>query len=92
MAGGGNPYANHLNIGLTLDKTSGDGFTCEEITAALTAAAMLLAPELVGAEALEGIEIESICGIIEDPSSALDHLTGTGPSMLSRRALKGIAA
>ncbi|KAI3327059.1 hypothetical protein HD806DRAFT_531649 [Xylariaceae sp. AK1471] len=71
MAGAGDPYANRLNIGVTLDAT-GDGFLCEEITAALTAAVVLLAPELLEADALEGVELEAICGIIDDPSSVFD--------------------
>lgn len=73
MAGSGNPYANRLNIGVTLDKTS-DGFLCEEITAVLTAAVAILAPELLEVDALEDVEFEAICGIIDDPLSALDGL------------------
>jgi hypothetical protein len=73
MASAGDPYANHLNIGVALDKT-GDGFLCQEITAALTAAMAILAPELIGADAFEGVELEAVCGIIKDPSSIVDSV------------------
>ena len=82
MAGAGDPYANRLNIGITLDK-SGDSFLCEEITAALTAAVVVLAPELLEVDALEGVELEAICGIIDDPSSAFDSMAES--SKLARR-------
>lgn len=72
-----NPYANHLNIGVTIEKDSpGDGFDCEAVAGLLTAATVVLAPELLPADALEGIEIESICGVIENPESAVDSLGG----------------
>lgn len=71
----GNPYANHLSIGLTLDDTS-DGFSCEEVAAAITAAMVILAPELLEADAFEGVELETMCGVIDDPLSAIDGLTG----------------
>ena len=89
MAGAGDPYANRLNIGVTLD-ASGDGFLCEEITAALTAAVVLLAPELLEVDALEGVELEAICGIIDDPSSIVDNLKES--SKASRRAPKAVPA
>lgn len=66
MSDGKDPYANRLNIGVTLDKT-GDGFECEEIAAAITAAMVILAPELLEADAFEGVELEALCGIIQDP-------------------------
>jgi hypothetical protein len=93
MAGAGDPYANRLNIGVTLD-TSGDGFLCEEITAALTAAVALLAPELLEADALEGVELEAICGIIDNPSSIIDNLKETTKvsRRASRRAPKAVPA
>jgi hypothetical protein len=93
MAGAGDPYANRLNIGLTLDK-EGDGFLCEEVTAALTAATVLLAPELLEADALEGVELEAICGIIKDPSSIVDNLKETSKvsRRVSRRAPKAVPA
>ncbi|RDL32656.1 Uncharacterized protein BP5553_09112 [Venustampulla echinocandica] len=89
MAGAGDPYANRLNIGVTLD-ASGHGFLCEEITAALTAAVVLLAPELLGVDALEGVELEAVCGIIHDPSSIIDNLKE--PLKVSRRAPKAVPA
>lgn len=73
MAGEGDPYANRLNIGITLDE-KGDGFPCEEIAAGLTAAMILIAPELIGTDALEGVELEAICGVIKDPPSVVDNL------------------
>lgn len=73
MADGGDPYANRLNIGVTLDKID-DGFLCEDITTALTAAVAILAPELLEIDVLEGVELEAICGIIDDPASVVDHL------------------
>lgn len=89
MAGAGDPYANHLNIGVTLDSTS-DGFSCEEIAEELTAAMVILAPELLEADALEGIELEAICGIIDNPESILDNLKST--AQVSRRGPRAIAA
>ncbi|KAJ8123626.1 hypothetical protein ONZ43_g473 [Nemania bipapillata] len=73
MAGDGNPYANHVNIGVTLDAV-GDGFPCEEFAEAITAALVIIAPELLGPDAFEGYELEALCGIIEDPASALGQL------------------
>jgi hypothetical protein len=89
MAGDGSPYANCLNIGISLDKT-GDGFPCEEITAAITAAVVLLAPELLEVDALEGVELQALCGLASDPSSAIKSLTG--PKMVNRRASKAISS
>ncbi|KAJ8058842.1 hypothetical protein OCU04_011825 [Sclerotinia nivalis] len=90
MAGAGNPYANRLNIAISLDK-EGDDFPCEEITAALTAATVLLAPKLIGADAVEGIELEAICGAIKDPKSIIENLTGTNPTRRGiRRAPKAV--
>ncbi|KAH8645958.1 hypothetical protein BGZ60DRAFT_554916 [Tricladium varicosporioides] len=89
MAGAGNPYANRLNIGVTLD-ASGDGFLCEEITAALTAAVVVLAPELLEIDSLEGVELEAICGMIKDPSSIIENLKGS--SKVSRRAPQSVPA
>ncbi|TGJ86907.1 hypothetical protein E0Z10_g1918 [Xylaria hypoxylon] len=76
MADGNNPYANRLNIAVTLDKVD-DNFLCEDITAALTAAVALLAPELLEIDALEGVELEAICGIIDDPASIIGNLQDT---------------
>ncbi|KAI1119752.1 hypothetical protein F5Y10DRAFT_291151 [Nemania abortiva] len=73
MAGDGSPYTNHVNIGVTLDAT-GDGFPCEEVAEAITSALVIIAPELIGADAFEGYELEALCGIIEDPASALGQL------------------
>ncbi|KAI0859732.1 hypothetical protein F4860DRAFT_525747 [Xylaria cubensis] len=73
MAGDGGPYTNHLNIGVTLDKID-DGFPCEEVAEAITAALAVLAPELLGADAFEGVELEAICGVLEDPASIVGHL------------------
>lgn len=86
MAGAGDPYKNRLNLGVTLDETS-DGFDCHEITAAVTAAMVALAPELLEADALEGVELEAICGFIDDPLSSIVNLTQTAkvPSRLVRR-------
>lgn len=93
MARSGDPYANRLNIGLTLDKI-GDGFLCEEITAALTAAVVLLAPELLEVDTLEGVELEAICGIIDDPTSIVDNLKEASKvsRRVSRRAPKAVPA
>ncbi|OTA64293.1 hypothetical protein K449DRAFT_421652 [Hypoxylon sp. EC38] len=92
MAGAGSPYANHLNIGVTLDKDKSgvEGFLCEEITKALTAAVARLAPELLGLDVLEGFELEAICGIIDDPMSIIDNLQET--VKVSRRAPKAVPA
>ncbi|OIW25783.1 hypothetical protein CONLIGDRAFT_717468 [Coniochaeta ligniaria NRRL 30616] len=76
MAGPGNPYANRLNIGVQLEHT-GDSFLCEEITAALTAFVVLLAPELLGPDVMADVELEAICGFIEDPMSIIGSLTDT---------------
>ncbi|KAK3935133.1 hypothetical protein QBC46DRAFT_423628 [Diplogelasinospora grovesii] len=76
MAGASSPYTNRLNIGVKLDNT-GDGFLCEEITDALTAAVALLGPELLEADALADVELEAICGFIEDPTSIFGSLHNT---------------
>ncbi|KAH6675112.1 hypothetical protein B0J14DRAFT_637790 [Halenospora varia] len=93
MAGAEDPYANHLNIGVTLD-ASGDGFLCEEITAALTAAVVLLAPELLEVDALEGVELEAICGVFKSPSSIINNLKESSKvsRQVSRRAPKAVPA
>ncbi|KAF3021007.1 hypothetical protein E8E14_010700 [Neopestalotiopsis sp. 37M] len=77
MSDGKDPYANHLNIGVTLDETAGEGFMCEEVAAAITAAMAILAPELLSADALEGVELEALCGLIDDPLSAIPDLQNT---------------
>lgn len=82
MAGAGDPYRNRLNFGVTLDKTH-DGFSCELLVEALTAANIILAPELLEADALEGVELMALCGIIEDPTSGIEHLAKT--SKVGRR-------
>ena len=75
MADTVDPYANHLNLGVTLDN-EGDGFSCEELVAGLTAAAAILAPELLEEGSFEGIELEAMCGAIKDPWGAIGNLTG----------------
>ncbi|KAK9412876.1 putative Class V protein [Seiridium unicorne] len=81
MADGKDPYANHLNIGVLLEKTeASDGFDCEAMVGLLTSAAVVLAPELLPADALEGVEMESICGIINDAQDAFKTLTSLLPA------------
>lgn len=94
MAGAGDPYANRLNIGITLDNQEDlAGFLCEEITAGLTAAAVIIAPDLIAADAFEGIELEAICGFIKDPSSIIENLQGTQTTRrVVRRAPKAVPA
>ncbi|KAM0811706.1 hypothetical protein AB5N19_12062 [Seiridium cardinale] len=76
-----NPYANHLNIGVLLEKTeASDGFDCEAMVGLLTTAAVVLAPELLPADALKGVEMESICGIINDAQDAFKTLTSLLPA------------
>ncbi|KAK9776466.1 putative Class V protein [Seiridium cardinale] len=75
MANGADPYGNRLNIGVQLE-TIGDGFLCEEAVGALTAVVAVLAPELLEADALEGVELEAICGILKDPQGALTSYIG----------------
>lgn len=82
------PYANHLNIGVTLD-TSGDGFDCELIVGGLLAFTEIVAPELLEEEALAGIELESICGLTDDTDSAFSKrfdsgISGPRQRMMSR--------
>ncbi|KAK9776082.1 putative Class V protein [Seiridium cardinale] len=81
MADAKDPYANHLNIGVLLEKTeASDGFDCEAMVGLLTTAAVVLAPELLPADALEGVEMESICGIINDAQDAFKTLTSLLPA------------
>ncbi|KAI0120928.1 hypothetical protein BJ170DRAFT_715060 [Xylariales sp. AK1849] len=75
MASGSDPYANRLNIGIQLEAT-GDGFLCDEAVGALTAAITILAPEMLEADALEGVELEAICGVLNDPQGALTSFVG----------------
>ena len=89
MAGPGSAYANHLNIGVALDST-GDGFSCEEIAAAITAAMVVLAPKLLQVDALEGVEIEAICGVVDNPASIIDNLKQT--AKVSRRRPKAVGS
>ena len=77
MAGPGDPYANKLNIGVRLEETAGDGFLCELITEALTAAVLFLAPELLAPDALADVDLQAICGWIADPASIIGSLTET---------------
>ncbi|KAI0405878.1 hypothetical protein F4802DRAFT_596842 [Xylaria palmicola] len=76
MANKGDPYANHLNIGVALDKSAGS-FLCEAIIEDLTLAVSILAPELLEQDILAGYELEAICGAINDPLSAIGSLTDT---------------
>lgn len=71
MSDNRHPHANRLNIGVTLDETAGDGFMCEEFTAAITSAIAIPAPELIGIDVLEGVELEAVCSLIVDPVSAI---------------------
>ncbi|KAI1879203.1 hypothetical protein JX265_002157 [Neoarthrinium moseri] len=75
MAGAGSPYANHLNIGVTLGAT-GNGFLRKEIAATLTAAMVILAPGLLELKALDGYELEPICDMIDEPLSIMNNLKG----------------
>jgi hypothetical protein len=77
---GSNPYGQFLSIGLTLDSTS-DGFNCEEVVEAITAAMVILAPELVEADALEGVELTALCGIIDNPQSAISNFLAPSAKM-----------
>ncbi|KAI1205459.1 uncharacterized protein F4807DRAFT_471133 [Annulohypoxylon truncatum] len=79
-----NPYAGHLNIGVTLDKT-GDRFVCAAIAGGLTALAAIIAPELLEEEALEGVELEALCGIVDDPLSAINNSPSGERLTISRR-------
>lgn len=80
------PYANHLTVNVVQDHSS-DGFDCQEIAAGLTAAMALLAPELLEEDALEGIELEALCGVLEDPGSALSGLTPGSKRVVSRKLM-----
>lgn len=71
-----NPYRNRLEIAVTLEKTL-DGFDCQALVEGLTAAMVVLAPQLLEADALEGVELEAICGIIDDPQSAITNYLGS---------------
>ena len=71
---GDGPCSNHITISVALDKT-GDGFDCEAIVEGLTVLTAALAPELLELEALEGVELESICGQFEEASSAIASMT-----------------
>lgn len=73
MAGSGDPYANRLNIGVTLD-TSKNGFNCYELAEELTANMILIAPELIEEDALEGFELEALCGIFDNITSIINSL------------------
>ena len=74
MSNGTDSYHSRLNIGVELEKTD-NGFLCELIMEGLTAAVSIIAPELLPADALEGVELEALCGIINDPIGALHNLT-----------------
>jgi hypothetical protein len=43
-----------------------DEFICELIIDALSALAMAVAPELIGPEVLEDLELQALCGSLED--------------------------
>lgn len=77
-----NPYENHLNIGVRIAAIDGEaGFLCEEIVEELTAATAILAPELLPGEiTLEGIELGSICGIINNITEAFNSITSLLPA------------
>ncbi|KAI0470526.1 hypothetical protein GGR56DRAFT_678416 [Xylariaceae sp. FL0804] len=80
------PYQGHLTIGVTLDATS-DGFDCEAIAGTLTAFVAVLAPELLEVDALEGIELEALCGIVDDPTSILatESVTDASVKIVSKK-------
>jgi hypothetical protein len=91
MAGSVSPYGNHLNIGVTLDSTV-DGFDCQALVEELTALTAVLAPEPLGADALESIdlELEAICEFIDYPESAITNYLGDGIG-INRRGRRAIA-
>ncbi|KAB5566355.1 hypothetical protein GE09DRAFT_1055919 [Coniochaeta sp. 2T2.1] len=60
-----------------LEKTAGDGFLCELITEALTAAVLFLAPELLAPDVLADVDLQAICGWVADPASIIGSLTET---------------
>lgn len=91
MAGPGDPYANHLNIGITLD-TSKDGFSCQEIAEELTAFMIILAPELLPEDALEGFELEALCGLMDNITSIVNTLGAAAHVPRRVRGLSGILA
>lgn len=47
------------------------------IVKALTAATIALAPELLEVDALEGMDLDALCGIIDNPTSVIDQSTKT---------------
>jgi hypothetical protein len=74
MGNASDPYAYHLNLQVDLGQL-GENLLCEEITAALTAAVAILAPELLEADILADVELEAFCGFIRDPTSIIGNLT-----------------
>jgi hypothetical protein len=87
MAGDDSAYDNYLNIVVKLKDTSGGGFPCEAIMTALSIAVGILAPELVGADIMEGVAMQAACGAAPDPTSLIPK--GKGKAV-TRRASKAI--
>lgn len=86
------PDANQLTIKVILDEKKGDGFDCEAIAAGLTVLMEVLAPELLEADVLEGIELEALCGELEGITS--DHIVSgldNSSKRKARRQSSGIA-
>ncbi|KAI1078530.1 hypothetical protein F5B20DRAFT_582157 [Whalleya microplaca] len=76
-----NAYGNRLNIGVDIEQQdAGAGFDCEAIVELLTTAAIALAPELIPVDVLEGVEVESVCGVIDNIESVVGSLTAMVPA------------
>lgn len=67
-----------MNIGVQI-KTDSGGFSCEDAAALIEALTLALAPELLEADALEGIELASICGVVDDAQAAMSSVTAVLP-------------
>ncbi|KAI0480399.1 hypothetical protein GGR56DRAFT_626001 [Xylariaceae sp. FL0804] len=84
MAGTDDPYANYLNLGLTLDPEPDSSFDCESVVEALTAFAEIFFPELLEIERPAELVLEALCGAEIDLTSAADSLLRRAPPAVSR--------
>lgn len=67
-----------MNLGVQT-KTDSGGFSCEEAAALIEAVTVVIAPELLKADALEGVELASVCGVVDDIQNAISSVTAVIP-------------
>lgn len=61
----GDPYGNHISIGVSYAQQSEFAFLCEAILDGLATVATLMAPELLPEDVAWDENFETICGVVD---------------------------